>query len=50
MAKDLEMGVITEGVETQQQIDMLADLGCNMFQGFYFSKPIPVKEFELKYT
>ncbi len=50
MAKDLEMGVITEGVETQHQIDMLADLGCNMFQGFYFSRPIPVKEFELKYS
>lgn len=50
MAKDLKMGVITEGVETQHQIDMLADLGCDLFQGFFFSKPIPVSEFELKYS
>ncbi len=49
MAKDLNMGIITEGVETQDQLDLLHSLGCDMFQGFYFSKPIPVTDFEKKY-
>ncbi len=49
MARDLNMGVITEGVETRHQLEMLHALGCNIFQGYYFSKPIPVSEFEKKY-
>ena len=49
MARDLDMGVITEGVETRRQIDLLHSLGCDMFQGYYFSKPIPITEFERKY-
>ena len=49
MAKELDMSVITEGVETKKQLDMMSDMGCKMFQGFYFSKPIPVIEFEAKY-
>ncbi|MCR5626846.1 MAG: bifunctional diguanylate cyclase/phosphodiesterase [Lachnospiraceae bacterium] len=49
MAEDLKMEVITEGVETKDQLDMLSRLGCKMFQGYYFSKPIPVPDFENKY-
>ena len=49
MAKALNMDVITEGVETEKQLDFLFGIGCGMFQGFYFSKPIPVDEFEDKY-
>lgn len=49
MAKALDMDVITEGVEKKKQLDFLSDIGCEMFQGFYFSKPIPVSEFEEKY-
>ena len=49
MAKELDMSVITEGVETKKQLDMMSDMGCRMFQGFYFSKPIPIVEFEAKY-
>ena len=49
MARDLDMGVITEGVETERQLNMLHTLGCDMFQGFLFSRPIPVNEFEKKY-
>ncbi len=47
----LEMGitVITEGVETQEQKSFLEDCGCCNFQGYYFSKPIPVEEFEEKF-
>ncbi|MCR4585000.1 MAG: GGDEF domain-containing phosphodiesterase [Lachnospiraceae bacterium] len=49
MANELDMSVITEGVETKKQLDMMSDMGCKMFQGFYFSKPIPIMEFEAKY-
>lgn len=45
----LGMEVITEGVETEKQLLMLSEMGCHIFQGYYFSKPIPVDEFEEKY-
>ena len=47
----LEMGltVITEGVETEEQKTFLEGCGCRDFQGYYFSKPIPVEEFEEKF-
>ncbi len=50
MAKELEMQVITEGVETELQLKSLTDMGCNHFQGFYFSKPVPIEEFETMYA
>ena len=50
MAKELGMQVITEGVETEPQLKALTSMGCDYFQGFYFSKPIMVDEFELKYV
>ena len=50
MAKDLGMQVITEGVETESQRDALAEMGCARFQGYYFSKPIPVEEFEARFA
>ncbi len=46
MAKSLDMEVITEGVETKSQLKKLQNLGCELFQGYYFSKPIPVAGFE----
>lgn len=49
LAGKIGMEVITEGVETKAQLSMLRQMGCHMFQGFYFSKPIPVDEFEEKY-
>lgn len=49
MAHELGMTVITEGVETQEQMDFLTGMGCSQFQGFYFDKPMPVGEFEEKY-
>lgn len=45
MAKNLDMGIIVEGVETKTQIDFLAGIGCENIQGYYFSKPLPVAEF-----
>ena len=50
MADSLGMYVITEGIETEQQLNALTEMGCNYFQGYYFSRPIPVEEFEKKYT
>lgn len=49
LANRVNMEVITEGVETRQQIQMLSDMGCNLFQGYYFSKPISVDDYERKY-
>ena len=46
----LGMDVITEGVETEQQLLSLSAMGCNHFQGYFFSRPIPVDEFEMKYS
>ncbi len=49
MAKALGMSVIAEGVEKLEQFEALKEMKCDVFQGFYFSKPIPVEEFETKY-
>ncbi|MBR4669185.1 MAG: EAL domain-containing protein [Butyrivibrio sp.] len=49
MAHELGMGVITEGVETNEQLAFLEEMGCEMFQGYYFDMPMPVDEFEAKY-
>lgn len=42
----LEMNVVAEGVETQEQYNFLASNGCHTFQGYLFSRPVPVEEFE----
>ena len=49
MAKRLGIKVIMEGVETQEQRDFLRDLQCDYIQGYLYSKPIPVTEYEDKY-
>ncbi len=46
MAKWMRMPVVVEGVETKAQADFLRTIGCNYIQGYYFSKPVPVSEFE----
>ena len=46
MANNLHMPPISEGVETKEQRDMMLEMGCKLFQGYYFSKPVPVAEFE----
>lgn len=48
MAKELNLRVIAEGVENKEQIDFLMEYGCDTAQGFYFSKPLSVDEFEYK--
>ena len=49
MSKKLDMQVIAEGVETEEQFRCLAEIDCDLFQGFYFSEPIPLEEFEKNY-
>lgn len=46
MANNLGLNVIAEGVETQQQLDLLKQYGCNAYQGYLFAKPLPIDEFE----
>jgi len=45
LSHNLGLTVVSEGVETQEQLDILADLGCDVFQGYLFSKPLPANEF-----
>ena len=47
LTKELGIVALTEGVETQPQHEILTDMGCTLFQGYYFAKPMPVKEFEV---
>jgi EAL domain-containing protein (putative c-di-GMP-specific phosphodiesterase class I) len=46
IAKNLKMPVIAEGVETEKQITLLKNAGCDLVQGYYFSRPVPPEEFE----
>jgi len=45
MASVLDIKVIAEGVETQEQMELLRHYGCDIVQGYYFSKPLPVEPF-----
>lgn len=47
LAKNLDMQVISEGVETIEQVEFLEGIDCNMVQGYYFAKPMPIKDFEI---
>lgn len=49
MAKDLQMDVLAEGVETKEQKDFLQGARCDMIQGFYFAKPMTMQSFEQLY-
>ncbi|MCR8921438.1 EAL domain-containing protein [Dasania sp. GY-MA-18] len=45
MAHSLDLNVVAEGVEELEQLEFLKGLGCNVIQGFYFSKPLPAQAF-----
>ena len=42
----LNVPVVAEGVETESQLKKLKDMGCQVIQGYYFSRPVPASEFE----
>lgn len=46
MAKELNLTVITEGVESLQQANFLSDIGCDIAQGYFFAKPLDVRHFD----
>lgn len=46
LAKELNLNIVAEGVELQEEIDYLREIGCNIVQGYYFSKPVNLKDFE----
>jgi EAL domain-containing protein (putative c-di-GMP-specific phosphodiesterase class I) len=46
LAKSLKMKIVAEGVEIKEQVDFLASENCDMIQGYYYAKPMPVNEFE----
>ncbi len=49
MAKEMGIHCIAEGAEKAEQINALKELGCKTVQGFFYSKPIPMEQFEEKY-
>ncbi|GAO37404.1 PAS/PAC sensor-containing diguanylate cyclase/phosphodiesterase [Sulfuricella sp. T08] len=46
MAQSLNLNVIAEGVETEEQRQLLLNIGCTHYQGYLFSKPVPIEQFE----
>ena len=48
LAKALSIKTVSEGVETERQVHFLKSVGCDIGQGYFFSKPIPIDEFEAK--
>ena len=49
LAKELGFVCLAEGAESKPQVDRLRDLGCEIIQGYYYSKPIPISDYEEKY-
>ena len=49
LAKELGFSCLAEGAEQKGQVEKLRMLGCEVVQGYYYSKPIPIKDFEEKY-
>jgi diguanylate cyclase (GGDEF)-like protein/PAS domain S-box-containing protein len=46
MAQNMELDIIAEGVETEAQLQQLVVMGCHHFQGYLFSRPVPIEQFE----
>ncbi len=45
MAKQLQLGLVAEGVETEEQVELLRQMGCDQVQGYYYAKPMPMEDF-----
>ena len=45
MADQLKLGLIAEGVETRDQVELLKRMGCDQVQGYYYAKPMPPEDF-----
>jgi EAL domain-containing protein (putative c-di-GMP-specific phosphodiesterase class I) len=49
LAKKLNMKIVAEGIESREQVDFLKEQECDLIQGYYFAKPMPLSEFEKNY-
>jgi EAL domain-containing protein (putative c-di-GMP-specific phosphodiesterase class I) len=49
MLKDIGFDLVCEGIETNEQKELIEKLGCDKIQGFFYDKPLPIDEFEKKY-
>ncbi len=49
LAKKLNMKIVAEGIESREQVDFLTEQECDLIQGYFFAKPMPIAEFEEKY-
>ncbi len=49
LSKDLEIKTVAEGIETLENLNMLKQMGCDIVQGYYYAKPMPVDEFKKFY-
>ena len=49
LARKLNIQVVSEGIETKKQIEYMKALGCEVIQGYFFSKPLPQEEFDAWY-
>ncbi|MBP3616780.1 MAG: EAL domain-containing protein [Lachnospiraceae bacterium] len=49
LAKKLNMKIVAEGIESREQVDFLKEQECDLIQGYYFAKPMPLGEFEKTY-
>ena len=45
LGQRLNLEIVAEGVETQEGVEILRDLGCDILQGFFFSRPLPANDF-----
>ena len=50
LAKELSIRIVVEGVETKEDKDFIKSIGCDIGQGYYYSRPIPVEEFEQQFV
>lgn len=46
LAHDMDIQIVAEGIEEAEQVNSLIELGCDLIQGYYYAKPLPVTEFE----
>ncbi|AIE74821.1 MULTISPECIES: EAL domain-containing protein [unclassified Synechocystis] len=50
VAHTFNLAIVAEGVETKEQVQFLAQLGCNVYQGYFYGRPMPIDEFHQKLT
>ena len=48
LARKLDMRIVAEGIEKKEQVEFLKNQGCDMIQGFFYAKPLPIEEYVTK--